>query len=266
MIMNYEEFQEQLADYLSGNLTEEEIQRFEQFLESHPEHQSEFDAAQFLWQGADEEIPEPTSSMDVKFYTMLSSESKEKETKTSWLQKVENMLFGSVSKQLAYTLAILVVGFYVGNKLIASDANTDNEVMAAKQETQEVRSQLVLTLLDQPSANKRLQAVNEVNKLDKVTDKIIKALFSTLNNDENVNVRLSAIEALKNYIHISEVREGLVASIINQKSPIVQIELADLMTALQEKKAVKSLEKLIEDENINESAKQKIEQSIKEIY
>ena len=197
---------------------------------------------------------------------MLSAESKEKETKTSWLQKVESLLFGSAPKQLAYTLAILVVGFFAGNKLITSDSNTDTEVMAAKQETQEVRSQLVLTLLDQPSANKRLQAVNEVNKLDKVTDKIIKALFSTLNNDENVNVRLSAIEALKNYIHISEVREGLVASIINQKSPIVQIELADLMTALQEKKAVKSLEKLMEDENINASAKQKIEQSIKEIY
>ena len=37
MIMNYEEFQEQLVDYLSGNLIEEEIKRFEQFLENHPE-------------------------------------------------------------------------------------------------------------------------------------------------------------------------------------------------------------------------------------
>lgn len=266
MIMNYEEFQEQLVDYLSGNLTEEETQRFEQFLEDHPEHQSEFDAAQFLWKGDDQEIPEPTSSMDVKFYTMLTSESKVKETEITWLQKVENLLFGSLPKQLAYTVVILVVGFFVGKSFINADSDTNPQIIAAQQETQEVRSQLVLTLLDQPSANKRLQAVNEVNKLDKVTDKVIKALFSTLNNDENVNVRLSAIEALKNYTDIPQVREGLVASIINQKSPIVQIELADLMALLQEKKAVKSFQKLMEDENINVSAKQKMEESIKEIY
>ena len=98
---------------------------------------------------------------------------------------------------------------------------------------------MVLTLLDQPSANKRLQAVNEVNKLSSVTKTITKALFSTLNNDTNVNVRLSAIEALANYTEIPEVREGLIASIMNQKSPMVQIALADLMVKLQEKKAVK---------------------------
>ena len=261
MIMNYKEFQEQIVDYLSGNLTEEEIQRFEQFLKDRPEHQEEFEATQLLWKGEEGNIPEPSSSMDVKFYTMLNSEVNENEEKTSWFQKLENFLFGNLPKQLAYTVVILAAGFFAGNNVI-----TGKKVEAAQAETQEVRSQLVLTLLDQPSATKRLQAVSEVSKMDEVAETIIKALFSTLNNDPNVNVRLSAIEALKNYITIPEVREGLVASIIHQKSPIVQIELADLMTTLQEKRAVKSLEKLMEDENINVSAKQKIEQSIKEIY
>ena len=58
----------------------------------------------------------------------------------------------------------------------------------------------------------------------------------------------------------------MVASIVNQKSPLIQVELADLMVALQEKKAVKSFEKLIREENVNTSAKQKMEESIKEIY
>lgn len=264
MIMNYEEFQEHIIDYLSGNLREEDAQKFEQFLEDHPEYQDEFTATQFLWQG-DKEIPEPTAAMDTNFYAMLKAESEPKE-KVSLLQKIENLLFGNFPKQLAYTMVILLAGFFVGKSFVAPKTDLEEQVIAAKQETQEVRSQLVLTLLDQPSANKRLQAVSEASKLDQVTETVIKALFSTLNNDPNVNVRLSAIEALKNYISIPEVREGLIASIIHQKSPIVQIELADLMTALQEKKAVKSLEKLMEDENINVSAKQKIEQSIKEIY
>jgi len=266
MIMNYEKFQEHIVDYLSGNLTDDDTQKFEQFLKDYPEYLPEYESAQFLWQGSDAEIPSPTTAMDTKFYQMLNSESKEKEGKLTLFQKIEQLLFGNLPKQLAYTLVILIAGFFVGKEFITSGGNLEEQVIAAKQETQEVRSQLVLTLLDQPSANKRLQAVSEASKLDQVTETIIKALFSTLNNDPNVNVRLSAIEALKNYISIPEVREGLVASIIHQKSPIVQIELADLMTALQEKKAVKSFEKLMEDENINVSAKQKIEQSIKEIY
>ena len=96
-----------------------------------------------------------------------------------------------------------------------------------------------------------------MNKLSSVTKTITKALFSTLNSDTNVNVRLSAIEALANYTEISEVREGLIASIIHQKSPMVQIALADLMVKLQEKKAVKSFKKLIKEKDVNESANKK---------
>ena len=89
--------------------------------------------------------------------------------------------------------------------------------------------------------------------------------FSTLNNDENVNVRLSAVEALKKYTAIPLVREGLIKSIIHQDSPLVQMELADLMVVLQEKKAVKSFEKLIDKEDVNSSAKEKMKESIESI-
>ncbi|MEQ6123396.1 HEAT repeat domain-containing protein [Pseudotenacibaculum sp. MALMAid0570] len=263
--MNYNEFKEIIIDYLSENLTEQKQKEFEQFLIDNPERQKEFEEAKLFWDGAQEEIPEPSSTMDVKFYTMLNAEENRKE-KVPFLKTLENLLFGSFSKQLAYTLAILVAGFFVGNLVDFKSDSSKDSVRIAKQETEEVRSQLVLTLLDQPSATQRLKAVNEVIKLDSVTETIIKALFSTLNNDSNVNVRLSAIEALKNYTNMPIVREGLVASIVHQKSPMVQVELADLMVLLQEKKAVKSFEKLINEKDVNTSAKQKMEQSIEKIY
>jgi hypothetical protein len=52
---------------------------------------------------------------------------------------------------------------------------------------------------------------------------------------------------------------------MNQKSPMVQIALADLMVKLQEKKAVNSFKKLIEEKDVNASAKQKMEESIQQI-
>ncbi|OBY66009.1 HEAT repeat domain-containing protein [Polaribacter reichenbachii] len=262
--MDYKEFENRTVDYLSDNLSSEEIKEFEAFLVLNPEFQQEFEATKLFWNGDSEEVPEPTSKMDMNFYSLLKAE-EEKADKVSILKKLQNFFSIKPVKQFAYTLAILTIGFFIGNGFNKEDNLSEEKIEVAQKETQDVRSQLVLTLLDQPSANKRLQAVSEVNKLNTVTKTIIKALFSTLNKDENVNVRLSALEALKKYTEIPLVREGLISSIANQTSPLVQMELADLMVVLQEKKAVKSFEKLIDKEDVNTSAKEKMKESIQNI-
>ncbi len=261
--MKYIEFKELLTDYVLGNLSEIKQKEIEFFIKENPEYIKELEEASFFLENIYEEVPETSTSMDIKFYTMLNSQ-KEKEKKVLVLEKIETFFLGNLFKKIAYTFAILTVGFLLG-KGLNNTSIIDPNIEEFKQETETVRSQLVLTLLDQPSANKRLQAVSEVNKLNKVTETVLQALFKTLNNDENVNVRLSAIEALGNYTDIPLVREGLIASILKQESPLVQIALADLMVLLQEKEAVKSFKKLINEEDTNESVKQKMEESIERI-
>lgn len=262
--MDYKTFENSIVDYLSENLSTEKRTAFEEFLASNPECQKEFELTKSFWTESSEDVPAPSPNMDMNFYSMLKAE-EEKANKVSVLTKIQHFFAIKQVQQFAYTFAILTVGFFVGNRF-NNDVNPSKEkIEVAQKETEDVRSQLVLTLLDQPSANKRLQAVNEVNKLNNVTKTIIKALFSTLNKDENVNVRLSALEALKKYTEIPLVREGLITSIGHQTSPLVQIELADLMVVLQEKKAVKSFEKLIRKEDINSSAKEKMQESIQSI-
>lgn len=262
--MEIKEFKNISIDYVSGNLSDEKRTEFEQFLGSNPQFQKEFEATKMFWNGASEETPEPTPAMDIQFYTMLNAK-EQKAEKISFISKIENFFANSFPKQFAYTLAILVIGFFIGNGFNTNESKSEEKIEVAQKETENVRSQLVLTLLDQPSANKRLQAVNEINKLNSVTEIVLKALFSTLNNDENVNVRLSAVEALKKYTDIPLVREGLIKSIIHQSSPLVQMELADVMVVLQEKKSVKSFEELIKKEDVNTSAKEKMEESIQSI-
>lgn len=262
--MDYKAFQEISIDYMSGNISDENKRALEQFLIDHPEHQEEFEAMQLLWKGTEDEIPEPSTGMDVKFYAMLQVETNKLEQPSFW-ERIQRVFAGSFPKQLAYTLAMLTIGFFIGNRVLTPDNATEQIVQEAKAETENVRSQLVLALLEQPSANKRLQAVSEVGKMNKVTEKVLKALFKTLNNDPSVNVRLSAVESLSNYTHHPIVREGLIGSIAKQKSPLVQIALADLMVVLQEKGAVNSMKKLIDEEETNESAKQKMKQSIEKI-
>lgn len=261
--MERTQFEELITDYITGNCSEQQIQEFELFLKNNPKANQEVEEMSLFLTGIDEEV-EATSAMDMKFYSMLNAAEK-KENNLSLLDKLVNVFQAKFTKQLAYTFAVLTVGFFVGNAFNSKETAALQIMDLANSETENVRSQLVLTLLDQPSAIKRLQAVNEAGKLSTVTKTITNALFSTLNSDTNVNVRLSAIEALSNYTEIPEVREGLIASIIHQKSPMVQIVLADLMVKLQEKKAVNSFKKLIEEKDVNASAKQKMQESIQQI-
>ena len=56
--------------------------------------------------------------------------------------------------------------------------------------------------------------------------------------------------------------QGLVQSILEQDSPLVQSALADVMLKLQEKRAVKSFKKLLKQKDLNGMVKTKIEQTI----
>lgn len=264
--MKYNEFKEIMIDYVSGNLSEEKQKEFDRFLIENPIYKVEFEEFLLLWNHTEENIPEPTMAMDMNFYTMLQAE-KEKATEKTIIDRIGLLVNQVLFKRVVYTLAILTVGFFLGREITEVKTTSEEtiDLAEAKKETENLRSQLVLTLLEQPSANKRLKAVNEVNKMNEVTETIINALFKTLNNDESVNVRLSAIEALGNYTDIPQVREGLIASILKQESPLVQIALADVMVLLQEKKAIEPFEQLIEEEDTNESAKQKMEESIERI-
>ena len=131
------------------------------------------------------------------------------------------------------------------------------------QQVSDLREMMIFSLLEKESASERIKAVNLTSEMNEVSEKVTDALFKTMNRDENVNVRLSALEALKPYAKQSRVREQLIESIGKQDSPLVQVALAEFMAAIQEKKSVKELQKLLQNENTPKEVKSKINESIK---
>jgi len=266
--MEQEKFEIWMMEYLSGELDESRKLEFEKYIQDHPKYKEEFDILSGTWHGIDEfKIPETSEEMDINFFTMLNTEIERKENSgLSWIQDLKS-IFGPIRKpQLVLGALMLAIGLGVGYMLGPNDIDQgSDEIIVSNNETEEVRGQLVLTLLDQPSANKRLQGVSEAGKLNDANERIIEALFTTLNNDPNINVRLVAVESLTRYVETPEVRMGLVKSIALQDSPLVQIALADLMVKLQEKTSIESMEKLLDKPNINTTVKQKLEESINQI-
>ncbi len=113
--------------------------------------------------------------------------------------------------------------------------NQHHEYTKLEQEVKNLKEYTMMALLDKQSSSDRIKAVQIAHDLKKPTPEIIEALFATLNYDENINVRLSSLEVIREYIQIPSVRAKLIQSITTQDSPLVQLSLAELMISLKDK-------------------------------
>src|SRR6201999_57119 len=92
------------------------------------------------------------------------------------------------------------------------------QLEALTAQVHEMREMMMLSLLQNPSASERIRAVSYTSDIRRVNPNIATALLATLNNDPNINVRLSTLEALTHFARDPVVREGLVQSILQQDS------------------------------------------------
>ena len=150
------------------------------------------------------------------------------------------------------------IGFLINHQ----GYDNKKEMAALSSQVHDMKEMMMLSLLENPSASERIRGVSYTNEIKSANKEVVNALLSTLNNDPNVNVRLVTLEALTQYSNDATVREGLVQSIVQQDSPLVQAALADVMLKLQEKKSVQSFRKLLQQKDLNHSIRSKIEQTI----
>ena len=211
---------------------------------------------QTIWEDlGDIPRPEPTESMDIKFQAMLSGY-KTARTKRPRILDVLGSYF-QVHWQPA--LVMLIVGLGIGY-LTSSRSNEEIKEMAS--ELDDMKKMMLYSMIEQPKANDRIKAVNLTKELTTIDDQMIAVLKSTLIEDENINVRISAIETLTKYWENPRARMALVESIQFQSSPLVQSAIADAIVSLREKSAINEIEKLLQKEDINEGVKVKLENTI----
>ncbi len=146
--------------------------------------------------------------------------------------------------------------------VIEKPSGESKQLAALTTQVHEMRELMMLSLLQNPAASERLRAVSYTSEITHVNPNIAAALLATLNNDPNVNVRLTTLEALTHFARDPVVRQGLIQSILQQESPLVQAALADVMLKLQEKRAIPSFKKLLQQKDLNGMVRSKIEETI----
>lgn len=253
--------EELIAGYLNGSLTDEEKQLLEELIADGTVDFMEFRETEELYEEL-EMIPAaaPGESVRENFYSMLHTEmDKEKKSPANMLNAtIRNIRESFTMPQLAYAAVFLIMGGFIGSFI--NPGQSEIEQLSA--EMKEMRQMMLVSMLEGPSATDRLKAVNISTQMSSVDDQAVQALLFTLNNDRSVNVRVQAIEALKQWGNNEMVRKGLVRSISRQESPIVIVELADTMIELELKNSADEFRRLMDERQLDVTVQTKLKNSI----
>jgi len=243
--MNCKEIQHKLPEYLEESLSEKIKSGIEKHLKSCTNCQQELtELKSFLSILEKDELELPSANLKFNFDKMLTQEIAENETKAISLKpKTDWKTFIKVAASILIVFSAFLLGKYQPNTLSSKEKNTAE----------------VLTLLEDSSASKRILAVTNAEDFTHKDTKIIEALINRLFFDKNTNVRLAAAEALSKFSSEILVRDALIKSLETDKNTTVQIELITILSKIQEKRAIKPMEKMLENEETPQYVKQQLE-------
>ena len=180
------------------------------------------------------QVPRPSEKMDERFRMMLDEEKRKDLIGGSITERKKPFYrhFSNPVWRIAAGISLFLMGWF-GASWFGTGAPDNHQLASLSSEVVKLRETLVLSMIDQNSPVERIKAVNMMDQMEPADGKIIQSLLSTLENDENDNVRLIALDALIKYAHQPTVREGLINAISKQTSPMVQLRLAEIMVSLQ---------------------------------
>jgi hypothetical protein len=160
--------------------------------------------------------------------------------------------------QMALTAVLVVAGVFGGHYLAAPQKPAPNpEIAQLKGQVDNLRQMVALSLMQQQSPTARLRGVTYSYQVSQPDQQVQQALLHAVNHDSNVNVRLSAVDALAKFAGDPQLRRALIDAIPVQDSPLVQIALVDLLVQVNDRDAVPALQKLSQDRALDEAVRQR---------
>lgn len=243
-----------LIQFLEGDLTPAEQAELKARLAAQPALQEELEHLQELYAEFDNiqavPVPRPVTQ---GFYTFLDQVQNNAEPRRA---KQVRMYWKWTSIAAGFlALIVLVSSVYL-------NLNQQERLMAMQKEIEKTQRMLILSMLENPSASNRMQAMGVSLQQVERDDEVLDALQQVLDYDPNVNVRLKAANAMANFIDEPAVIGILIASLNKQSYPQVQIALIEILTEARKKEAVEAFHKLLEQEQLMDIVRDKAAEGI----
>lgn len=251
-----------IAAYYDGTLTPEALKAFEKKRKDSNEFDQEVEAYGILFEAITTEEQEvPSKALEANFLKMLEEEKVNQAKVVSIAPERKGWGFGVL--KIAASVAVLISIFYLGR--YSKFTETQNQITLVERETVEAKQMAMLAMMENQSANKRIQGVQYVEELHEPDPAIIRALAERLQFDENTTVRMAALEALSKFQSSEEVKLVFLKILESEKNPSIQIALIQNLVNMREKKAIKPMQKLLEQEDTQPFIKNEINQALPKI-
>lgn len=165
--------------------------------------------------------------------------------------------------QVGLSFACLAVGFLAGLAVMNRGGDlAGSEIAELRKEMSGMRQLVTLSLLQQQSAAERLRGVNWSYRAEPDDVEVLSALLRTVSQDNNVDVQLAAVDALRNFGGSPVARKGLVQSLGKRASPLLQVAIIDLLVDLREYAARPALKRLAENGETDSNVRKRAEAAL----
>lgn len=266
--MNCERARQHFVDVFSHSLPQVVDLEFQNHLIECSSCQNEAERVRKVWNSL-EQVPaaEPSAALRVRFYEMLDAyEHGSRTVETVSPAKVKWRWWPRQPEwQMAASAACVAVGLVGGMFLSSGRGTKSDEFAQLEAEVNGMRQMVALSLMQQQSASERLRGVNWAYRVEQSDAEVLSALLTTINSDQSANVRLAAVDALRNFDKSPVARKGVAQAILKQTSPLVQIALIDFIGELRERAAVPSLQTLLENPETDPNVRSHVLNAMKQI-
>lgn len=235
--MNKEEIKKLIDKYFAGETSLEEEKLLSQELQSNSEG-GEFDDLKFLFEGFDE-----LRTLKAETTPMLPVAPKDSIKTDSKIRQIGI----SPALAIAASVALVLIGFTFG-MFVGPGQSSSEELAALKNEMASMKELVVLSRLQDNSASNRIMATYQVRELDSLEDNVRNALANSMSSDENLNVRLAALDALTQFSNDSDVRNVLLSQLAAEEDAIMKIKIIETLVNINEKRALPDLQRIATNE------------------
>ncbi len=262
--MKKDRVSELLPEYLDGVLSTADQKLVESHLSNSAELRQELEELRSLFNAFDSEKQSvPSDRLRTKFEEALALE-KEKDSKVISLEsKPRKSGWASNILKIAASIALLVASFQMGS--VFQQKRVSGDIAQLENETLQMKQTVMLSLMENQSASKRIQGVNYIEEIPNPDEAVVIALANRMLNDANDNVRLTAFEALSKFTSSETVKNVFIEALGKEKNPSIQIAIIQVLVQIQEKKAVEPMRRLLEQEDTQPFIKEQIETGLPKI-
>lgn len=261
--MNCDKFREQIPECMAGQLDAATREKLIAHVDTCAGCRADMAELGVVWRGlASLPVEEPATGMRSRFLEVLQAyqagmeQGRETTAPAQGRWSAAGWWPARAVWQAAFSLALVAAGA-LGAHLFTRPPAPNPELAQLQAQVENLRQTVALSMLQDQSPSSRIRGVGYSAQVARPDREMEQALLYTLNHDANVNVRLSATDALEKLSANPEIRRALVDALPLQDSPLVEISLMDIFVENNDPAAIPAMRTLAQDPKTDESARQR---------